>query len=1055
MQKSKTETRVLQAAVRRMVLVCVLFPIALLNGLAQSGEITLSGTVISSEDNQPIPGAAVYVEGTQYGTVADIDGNYSLTIPSEQKIVTVSSIGYLTKQLKVGGNNIVFKVISLDESTQSLEDAVVVAFGTTQRKETMISSVESIDPGALVTPSSNLSTSFAGNIAGVIATQASGEPGADGATFWIRGISTFGASTEPLYILDGVEINAEILNGIPAESIESFSVLKDAAATALYGSRGANGVMIITTKSGRVADRMSVNVNFNTTLTMPTAIPEIADGVTYMRNFNEANRARGLADYYSVDKITGTEQNLNPYAYPNADWYDMMFNDLGVAENLNINVRGGGNRVDYFLNASVNNESGMIKNIADAPFNTNINAQKYTFQSNVTAKITSTTVASIKMNAQMIYSYKPVISTGDLFYWCMRTNPVAFAPTYPSEWIDADYTIFGTSSSWSGNAQLTNPYAELAKGYSQRYTNYLTTSLRVDQDLKFITKGLKAWAQVSFYNKTYSGRSYQRTPHMYSSTYEYDPFDQTYIFELEPLNQNATDFLSVSTDQNGYRQVNLQGNIEYNRTFGKHNVNAVILYHQKETVDNMPGSNYYNSLPKREQGLAGRISYGYADRYLIEGNFGYNGSENFMGGRRFGFFPSVAAGWIVSNEKFFSGIKDWFSFLKVRYSFGLSGNDYLDQRFPYISEMAMNSNSSLLGSGAELPNFATGTLYEGRPMNYMSSLGNEEATWEMSRKHDIGLELGFFDELTLIADFFSEYRDGIFMQRETIPSTVGISGMEPWANLGAVLNMGVDLSVDYKKIINRDWSVTARGTFTYAHNEVVENDESMFKQFAYTSQIGKPLNTLYGYVADGLFKDEADIANSPRQIIGGDEAAIRPGDIKYVDLNGDGVINDNDRTYIGYPQVPEIMYGFGASARWRNLDFSFFFQGRARVSIFMKDMHPFSDGSNSSYGMLQWIADDHWSVDDPNPDAAYPRLDYTWNLNNTAASTFWLKDGSFLRLKNLEVGYTIKDFVRVYCAATNLFIISPFKYWDAEKGSGNGLSYPLQRTVQLGVQLNF
>ena len=1055
MQNSKTEACSLPEMARRVTLVCALFFIALLNGFAQGSDVTLSGTVISSEDNQPIPGAAVYVEGTQYGTVADLDGNYTLVIPSDVKLVTVSSIGYLTKQLRVGGNNIVFKVISLDESTQSIEDAVVVAFGTTQRKETMISSVESIDPGKLVTPSSNLSTSFAGNIAGVIATQSSGEPGADGASFWIRGISTFGASTEPLYILDGVEINAEILNGIPAESIESFSVLKDAAATALYGSRGANGVMIITTKSGRVADRMSVNVNFNTTVTMPTAIPEVADGVTYMKNFNEAQLGRGVAvGRYTTAQITGTEQNLDPYAYPNVDWYDMMFNDMGVAENLNINVRGGGNRVDYFLNASVNNESGMIKNVSDAPFNTNINAQKYTFQSNVTAKITSTTVASIKMNAQMLYFYKPVISSGDLFYWCMRTNPVSFSPTYPSEWIDADYTVFGTSASWSGVGNMTNPYAELAKGYKQQYTNYLTTSLRVDQDLRFITKGLKVWAQVSFYNKTYSGRTYQRVPHLYTSTSTYDPVLETYERTLTPTNTDGTDYLSLSTDQNGYRQVNLQGNIEYNRTFGKHNVNAVVLYHQKETVDNMP-SNYYNSLPKREQGLAGRVSYGYDDRYLIEGNFGYNGSENFMGGKRFGLFPSVAAGWIVSNEKFFSGIKDWFSFLKVRYSFGLSGNDYLDQRFPYISEMAMNSSSSLLGDGAELPNFAIGTGYEGQKMNYLSTLGNEDASWEVSRKHDIGIELGFFDELTIIADFFSEYRDGIFMQRETIPSTVGISGMEPWANVGAVLNMGVDLSADYRKIINRDWTVTARGTFTFAHNEVVENDESPFQQYAYKSQIGKPLNTIYGYVADGLFKDEADIANSPEQLIAGEGADIRPGDIKYKDLNGDGVINENDCTYIGYPEVPEIMYGFGASARWKNLDFSFFFQGRARVSINMKNMHPFTDGSNSSYGMLQWIADDHWSEANPNPDAAYPRLDYQQNQNNIASSSFWVKDGSFLRLKNLEVGYTIKDFARVYCSATNLFILSPFKYWDAEKGSGNGLSYPLQRTVQLGVQFNF
>ena len=1054
MQITRTEARISPNCGRKIALICMFLSFVCLNISAQdSGGITLSGTVISSEDDQPIIGAAVYIEGTQYGTTTDLDGNYSLTVPADAKIVTFSSIGYLTKQLKVGGSNIVFKVVAMDESTQSLEDAVVVAFGTTQRKETMISSVESVSPGVLKTPSSNLSTSFAGNIAGVIATQSSGEPGADGASFWIRGISTFGASTEPLYILDGVEINSEILNGIPAESIESFSVLKDASATALYGSRGANGVMIITTKSGRVADRMSVNVNFNTTVTMPTSVPKIADGVTYMNNYNEALTGRGQARHYSTSKIENTALGTNPYIYPNVDWYDLLFKDAGVAENLNINVRGGGNRVDYFLNASVNNETGMIRNIPDAPFNTNINAQKYTFQSNVTAKITSTTVASIKLNAQMIYSYRPQASSSDLFNWSMLAIPVSFAPVYPSEWLeDADYTIFGNAPDWNGGATDLNPYAELAKGYSYSYTNYTTASLRLDQDLKFITKGLKVWAQASFYNKTYSRRAYSRVPHYYRlDDWDYDDATGQYSYSLVNIGDPGSDYISLSKGQNGLRQLTVQANVEYNRTFGKHNVGAVLLYHQKETVDNQP-ADYYASLPKREQGLAGRISYGYADRYLVEANFGYNGSENFMSGKRYGFFPSVAAGWIVSNEKFWSGIKDWFNFFKVRYSFGYSGNDYLNQRFPYVSEMMMGTGSSPL-SGGSWPSFATGINFQSKLMNYLSTLGNEEATWEISRKHDLGVEFGLFDELTVIADFFEEYRSGIFMQRNTLPSTAGFEGLEPYANLGAVLNRGVDLSVDYRKIINRDWSVTARGTFTFAHNEVVENDESPYKQYPYTSQIGKPLNTVFGLVAEGLFESEEEIANSPRQTY--NNGNCLPGDIKYRDLNGDGVIDDNDRTYIGFPEVPEIMYGFGASVQWRNLDFSFFFQGRARVSINMKNMHPFADNQYTGYGMLDWIARDHWSVENPNPDAAYPRLNYDWDYNNTEYSTFWIKDGSFLRLKNLEIGYTIKEFARIYCSGTNLFIISPFKYWDAEMGSGNGLSYPLQRTVQLGVQFNF
>ncbi len=1044
MQKTAAYAHGLPGLLRLVMMLCVFMSFPLAGVRAQDGgSVTLSGTVISSVDNQPVVGVAVYVEGTSTGVTTDLDGNYTLTVPADTREITFASVGYLTKKIRLDGNNIVFKVVSMDESTQFLEDAVVVAFGTTQRKETMITSVETVSPGTLKTPSSNLSTTFAGNIAGVIATQTSGEPGADGASFWIRGISTFGASTEPLYILDGVEINAEILNGIPAETIESFSVLKDAAATALYGSRGANGVMIITTKSGRVADRMAVNVNFSTTVSMPTAIPEVADGVTYMKNYNESRTGRGSVAYFSEEKIAGTEQGLNPYIYPNVNWYDMLFRDFGLSENLNVNIRGGGNRVDYFLNASVHNEDGMIRNSADAPFKTNLNAQKYTFQSNVTAKITNTTTASIKMNSQLIYSYRPSPSTGDLFYWSMRANPVQFAPTYPTEWVDgATYTIFGNTASWDGGATDINPYAELSKGYGYRYTNYTTVSLNVNQDLKFITPGLKIWGQVSFYNKTYSGRYYNRTPHYYTlSSYDYDDVLQDYTYNLTQIGTEGTDFLATTTGKNGLRQLTLQGNLEYNRTFGKHTVGAVFVYHQKETVDNQP-SDYYAMLPKREQGIAGRVSYGFDDRYLAEVNFGYNGSENFIRGKRFGLFPSAAVGWIVSNESFWSGIKDWFSFLKFRYSFGYSGNDYLDQRFPYVSEVEMAYDSY----------FRKGINFSRQKGNRITTVGNEDATWEVSAKHNFGVELGFFDDLTIIADFYQEYRSGIFMTRNTLPSTMGLSGIEPYGNLGAVLNRGFEIAADYKHAFSKDFSITARGTFTYAHNEVVENDESPYKLYPYTSKVGKPVNSIYGLVADGLFKDDADIANSPRQTYMPD---YMPGDIKYKDLNGDGVVDDNDRTYIGYPTVPEILYGFGASLYWKNLDFSFFFQGRARVSINMTNMHPFRDNETQGFNMMQWIADDHWSESNPDPNAAYPRLDYEFNANNTEYSTFWVKDGSFIRLKNVELGYTVKDFFRIYCAATNLFMISPFKYWDAEKGSGNGLSYPLQRTVQLGVQFNF
>ena len=513
----------------------------------------------------------------------------------------------------------------------------------------------------------------------------------------------------------------------------------------------------------------------------------------------------------------------------------------------------------------------------------------------------------------------------------------------------------------------------------------------------------------------------------------------------KPMPELQSELLTLA--RNGYREISLQGQIEYSRTFGKHDVNALFVYHQKEKVDNQPANDEYKVLPYREQGLAGRFTYGYDNRYLMEFNFGYNGSENFISGRRFGFFPSIAGAWVVSGEPFWEGIRSKVNLLKIRASYGLSGNDYLADssnnivRFPYLTTVNMNKALYVWFS----PNFVKQTGHE------IKTVGNPLATWEESTKLNVGLELGLFDALTLNVDVYKENRTGIFMQRRSLPSTMGLSGVTPYGNLGEVENRGVDVSLEYNKAFNKDLLVSVRGTFTYAHNEVKARDEAKYLPNKYNSVLGKPVNSVYGLVADGLFASQEEIDNSPRQTFMPD---YLPGDIKYRDLNGDGVIDANDRTSLGYPTVPEILYGFGASVNYKRWDFSFFFQGTARVSLRMYDMHPFRDNQYSGFNMTQYVADDHWSEADPNPNAAYPRLDYRYNANNTQTSSFWIKNGSYLRLKSVELGFTYKS-LRAYLAGTNLFIISPFKYWDPEMGSGNGLKYPLQRVVKLGLQYNF
>ena len=1009
---------------------------------APNGEMTVAGTVISSADNQPIVGANIYVEGTNVGTTTDAGGNYKLTVPASAKTVTVSFLGYDTKKISVRDIHL-FKLITLADASNKLEDVVVVSFGV-QKKESLVGAVQSVKPSDLQTSSSNLSTSFSGKIAGVIAVQKSGEPGADGASFWIRGISTFGSGQSPLLILDGVEITNQMLNNIPPETIESFSVLKDATATALYGSRGANGVMIITTKNGRDSEKMTINLRAEFGASAPTRVPKVADGITYMETFNEARTTRGEKPYYSNEKIMGTKLGLDPYVYPNVDWYDMLFKDCTFNQNFNFNMTGGAKKIDYFLNASVYNENGIMRKPEASKFDTNINAQKYLFQANVSADATKTTRVSLKMNTQLHYRHAPIQSVSDLFAYAMTGMPCEFPATLPGEESDT-FVRFGTNNAWNSGF-FTNPYAQLCRGYGDQFRGHFTSALTVNQNLDFITKGLSATGMATFYNRVYSAVYRSFTPFMYQLTdYNIDEAGN-YSYTSNSTNTGTT-YLGTTRGKDGYRELAFQAKIDYARTFGKHDVGATIVYMQKERNMNISDEQEYAALPYRQQGLAGRVTYGFDKRYLFEANFGYNGSENFAAGKRFGFFPSVAVGWVISNEPFWKGIKEQVNLFKLRASYGLVGNDVISKdyadRFPYLTTVDM-------GQGYDV---YIGNNFERKYGPILSVYGNPNATWEESRKLDIGVEIGLFDSLNIIFDWFKEKRSGIFMQRTSLPSTFGMSGITPWANIGKVDNSGVDISVDYNKAFSKDLILSLRGTFTYAHNEIVEMDEPKYK-WAYQYKAGHPINSIQCLIAEGLFRDEEEIASSPSQDIYATTYPIRPGDVKYRDLNDDKIIDDNDMCWTGNPTVPEIIYGFGFSLKYKGFDCSAFFQGQGKVSILMYNYHPFATAATPGSGLMQWIADEHWSEDDPNPKALYPRLSPLWNNNNTKASTLYVRNGKMLRLKTAEIGYTYKK-MRVYVSGTNLLTFAPFKYWDPEKGSGNGLGYPLQRTYNLGFQFNF
>ena len=628
-------------------------------GVAQ----TVSGTVISGTDNTPLAGVMIYVEGSTAGTISNGDGSYTFTIPAKSKYVTFSYVGFDTKKIHVEDFEL-FKLVSLAEQTNALDEVVVIGYGT-QKKESMVSSITSVKPSDLNITSSSLTTAFAGNIAGMISRQTSGEPGYDSASFYIRGISTFGSSNSPLIILDGVEVLSTMLNNMPPESIESFSVLKDAAATAVYGSRGANGVILINTKNGRNSEKMNVSVRLENTFSMPTMIQEVADGVTYMQlyneaSFNSAKEAGTLATYqpfYSADKINGTKARLNKYLYPDNDWYDLLFKDFTVNQNLNLNIRGGSQKVNYFLNAAVSNENGIIADLDQNPYDVKMNHQKYIFQSNVNAKITKTTTVGIKVNAQLEYNTRPNEDIGNLFYYSMRANPVRFPATLPAEEGDT-FVRYGNNASWDTGTTDLNPLAKLASGYGKRYYSYVTTAFTLDQNLDMVTKGLSANFMASFYNYTYSATYRSATPYYFKVEDEssLNP-DGTANLVTNSIGDTGTTYLTSTDGNGGHRRYALQFSLNYARKFGKHDVGAMFVYRMNEKKNNIAGTSESNLLPYREQGMAGRVTYGFDDRYLFEASFGYNGSENFAPGKRWGFFPSAAVGWVISNESFWSGIR--------------------------------------------------------------------------------------------------------------------------------------------------------------------------------------------------------------------------------------------------------------------------------------------------------------------------------------------------------------------------------------------------------------
>lgn len=1021
-----------------LLLLCLLLlPAAIARGQGK-GRFTVKGTVVD-EINQPVIGANVLVKNTVNGVSTNIDGQYSITLDSPNAVLVFSYLGYATQELAVANRTEIN--VTLQPDTEMVEEVVVVGYGV-QKKESVVGAISTVEVTNLKVPSAQLSTSLAGQLAGVVAMTRSGEPGQSGAAeFYIRGVSSFTGTSNPLVLVDGIERDLDLVD---TDDIESFSILKDASASAVYGVRGANGVILITTKKGKEG-RPEVKVRAEAGMTQSTKRPRFVNSEQWARMYNEAS---GSA-FYSPEALELYRTNADPDLYPNVNWIKALFKDFAYNQRVNASITGGGEIARYYISGSFYNESSIFRNAGNIyDYDSSINYNKFNFRANVDMNLTKTTVLNVNLANIYEKSFAPGRSKNDIWGYTFMTSPNAFPVQY------SDGTISAPSA-----ATGYNPYNLLVhSGYQEQFWNSAQSLIGLTQNLDMITEGLSANVKFSWDAWNTQNQSRTKEPQQFHATGRDDDGNLIYGNPIYPGSESLAYGASAQSQITTY----LEGSINYNHVFADdHRIGAMFLYNHKIHRYSYGGT-ATTSLPYKNQGIAARVTYAFRDKYMFEFNMGYNGSENFASGHRFGFFPAVSAGWLISEESFWKPIKEYVNTFKVRASYGKVGNDQLGgDRWLYLPTI-IDGNSYTMG---ESGNNGGGGIAMGRPANLNFS-------WEEETKLDVGIELMLFNSLRIQADYFDSHRTGILMTRAGLP---GIAGMQnqsklPYANIGETRNKGVDMTLEWNQRVG-EWYLTARGNFTYNKNNLVNNDEPDW-EFRYQNRIGKPYGIgaaqPWGLKAIGLFESQDEIDNSPTQTFG----EYRVGDIKYQDINGDGRIDANDQVYLGYTTLPEITYGFGATAAWKGLDFNVFFQGISHVNFFISGSSLRPAWANMERSAIQYdVWDKGWRTDrsaSENAKAAYPRLSLNGQAgssNNSQTSSWWQRNGAFMRLKNVEIGYTfpkkwmsathVFKSLRIYISGNNLCTFSDFKLWDPEIGGGDGGSYPPNRVYMIGLNANF
>ena len=1023
----------------------------------QQNKRKISGRVTDIK-GEPLIGVNVTVDGDANGSITNMDGLYEIFVTKKSVVLKFTYIGFKTSEIRTNASTNIYDV-TLEEQVNELEETVIVGYGT-QRKISNIGAQSSMKMEDIKTPSASLTTTLAGRLAGVVAVQRTGEPGKDAADIWIRGISTPNTSS-PLVLVDGVERS---FNDIDPEDIESLTTLKDASATAVYGVRGANGVILIKTKPGKVG-KPTVSADYYESFTRFTKMVDLADGITYMNAANEAMRNDGIATKYTEDQIRNTIAGKDPYLYPNVDWLKEIFNDWGHNRRVNVNVRGGSEKVAYYASVSYFNETGMT--VTDKNINTYDSKMKYSrynFTTNLNIDVTPTTKVEIGAQGYLGEGNYPAISSADLYNAAMSISPVEYPKMF---FVNGEAYVPGTST----NNNFNNPYSQATRrGYDNLTKNQIYSNLRVTQNLDMLTKGLKLTAMYAFdvYNEIHVHQDRAE------STYNFLDTSVPYDMNGQPILQRiyeGSNVLSYKQETSGNKKTYLEASLNYDRTFNDdHRVSALFLFNQQSKLL-YPKGTLEDAIPYRMMGIAGRATYSWKDRYFAEFNIGYNGAENFSPKHRFGTFPAFGVGWVVSNEKFWQPLSKAVSFLKIRYTDGKVGNSEVsDRRFMYLDQMKENGDYGYKFG----PN---GTKWAGYETVNMAV----DLIWEESRKQDLGIDLKLFnDDLSIVFDLFKERRENILLKREhSMPSFLGYNTSAPYGNIGIIENKGFDGTIEYNKRINKDWVIALRGNVTFNKDKWIQG-ELPEQKYEWMNQYGRNINGAKGYVAEGLFT-QAEIDDMARwESLSAANKAITPkpfasqfgtvkaGDIKYKDLNNDGQIDAYDQTYISRGDVPTTVYGFGFTVGWKDLSVGMMFQGVAGAERVLNgsSINPFNGGGGS--GNLYSNIDDRWTEENPDQNAFYPRLSYgsetTSSINNFQKSTWWVRNMNFLRLKTLQLSYNLpKPWVNkvhlknaaVYVMGTNLFTLSRFKLWDPELNTDNGASYPNTTSYSVGINFTF